>query len=137
MALNVPLLRSSLETAVENEGIVTMRFYEILFSRYPQVEGLFGRNSRENQAKMLQESLVAVLEHVEDAEWLQSTLSSMGKKHLEYDVTEDMYPWVGECLVAALGEAVGDSWTDEHVAAWSEAYGVISGMMIEGARAAS
>ena len=136
MGLNVALLRESFETAVENEGRVTTRFYELLFTRYPQAEELFGRNARENQEKMLQESLVAVLEHVEDGAWLQETLTAMGRKHILYDVTEEMYPWVGECLVAALAEAVGDDWTDEHTAAWVEAYGAISGIMIEGARAA-
>lgn len=137
MSLDVPLLRSSLEAAVEKEGLITRRFYEILFSRYPQAEPLFGRNSRENQAKMLQESLVAVLEHVEDSEWLTTTLHAMGRKHVLYEVTEEMYPWVGECLISTLAEAMGDAWTDQHTEAWSTAYGAISGLMIEGQRAAA
>lgn len=134
MALEIDLLRESMQTAVENEDLVTLRFYELLFSRYPQAQALFGRNSREAQAKMLQESLVAVLEHVEDPTWLAATLKPMGKKHREmYEVTDAMYPWVGECLIAALEAANGDAWTPRHTAAWSEAYGAISGLMIAGA----
>ncbi len=136
MALKIELLRNSFETAVANEGIVTTRFYEVLFSRYPQVKRLFGRNAEKAQAQMLQESLIAVLEHVEDPEWMSSTLKAMGKKHVSYEVTPEMYPWVGECLIVALSEAVGPSWTDEHTEAWGEAYGAISGLMIEGAEAA-
>ncbi len=28
----------------------------------------------------------------------------MGAKHLDYGVTNEMYDWVGECLVATLAE---------------------------------
>ena len=37
MALNAELLRSSLALVVEREPLITRRFYEILFERYPQV----------------------------------------------------------------------------------------------------
>lgn len=134
MSLNADLLRSSLSDAAEREAIVTARFYRILFTRYPQVEPLFGRNSRENQQKMLQESLLAVLEHVDDPQWLSETLGAMGAQHVDYEVTEEMYPWVGECLIAALAEILGDDWTPEHQQAWSDALGAVSSLMIAGAR---
>jgi hemoglobin-like flavoprotein len=43
MALNVALLRSSFELVVEREPMLTARFYEVLFARYPQVRKLFFR----------------------------------------------------------------------------------------------
>src|SRR4051794_20824680 len=121
MALNVPVLRSSLEIVVERQPQFTPRFYEILFARYPQVRPLFGRNSQANQAKMLQDAIVAVMDHVEDASWLGSTLGAMGAKHLGYGVEDGMYPWVGECLIAALAEVAADAWTPEVNSAWVEA----------------
>jgi hemoglobin-like flavoprotein len=134
MALNVAVLRSSLEIVVERQPEFTPRFYEILFARFPQVQSLFGKNSRDNQAKMLQESIVAVMDHVEDAAWLTSTLGAMGAKHLSYGVEDHMYPWVGECLIATLGEIAGDAWTPEVRDAWVEAFGAISGLMLAGAQ---
>lgn len=133
MSLNAQLLRESFETAVEKEGLVTTRFYELLFTRYPQAQRLFGRNAAENQQKMLQESLVAVLDHLDDSDWLTETLGAMGAKHVDYEVTPEMYPWVGECLIAALAESLGESWTDEHTQAWTEAYGAVSSLMLAGA----
>lgn len=47
---------------------------------------------------------------------------------------EEMYGWVGECLLAALAEGLGDDWTPAVEAAWSAAFGAIAGAMIEGAR---
>ena len=133
MALNTAVLRQSLEIIIERQPQFTPRFYEILFARYPQVKPLFGKNSSENQAKMLQESIVAVMDHVEDASWLASTLGAIGVKHLSYGVEDKMYPWVGECLIATLAEISGSAWTPEVNDAWVEAYGAITALMLAGA----
>lgn len=135
MALKAELLRASLELVLEHEDLVTLRFYAILFKRYPQVQRLFGRRSQREQAAMLQEAIIAVVDHAEDPSWLGETLDTMGRTHVDYEVTEEMYPWVGECLLAALAEAAGPAWSSELEAAWSEAYAAISSAMIEGARA--
>jgi hemoglobin-like flavoprotein len=133
MSLNVSLLRSSFELVVERQPQLTLRFYDILFTRYPQVKPLFGRNSSANQAQMLTSALVAVLDHLEDGPWLAETLGAMGKKHVDYGVTEEMYGWVGASLLAAIAEAAGDDWSAELEAAWSAAYGAIAGLMQAGA----
>jgi len=136
--LNASLLRSSFELVVERSPHVVRRFYEIFFTRYPQVRPMF-RTSADGlarQEKMLTDALVAVLDHVDDAPWLRQTLLGLGGKHVEYGVRDEMYAWVGECLLAALEEAAGDAWSPEIAGAWTEAYGAITGLMLEGARAA-
>lgn len=134
MALNVEVLRQSLEVVIDRQPHFTTRFYEILFSRYPQSLSLFGRNSADNQAKMLQEAIMAVLDHVEDGAWLTTTLTAMGEKHVSYGVEDHMYGWVGECLLATLAEIAGTAWTPVVRDSWTEAYGAISGLMLEGAK---
>ncbi|MBL4848952.1 MAG: iron-sulfur cluster repair di-iron protein [Planctomycetes bacterium] len=135
MSLNEKLLRESFHEAVEREGLVTTRFYELLFERYPQVKPLFGRKSTAEQQKMLQETLLAVLDHLDEGEWLTETLGGMGRVHVSYEVTPEMYPWVGECLIAALAEGAKDCWSPAHAEAWEEAYGVLAGLMLAGAEA--
>jgi hemoglobin-like flavoprotein len=130
MALNVGLLRSSFElVATTNPAFVT-RFYEILFERYPQTRGLFSPSGAARQAEMLTGALVAVMDHLEDAPWLQSTLGALGEKHVGYGVTREMYDWVGASLLAALAEVAGPAWNAELGAAWDEAYGVIVSLMV-------
>lgn len=136
MSLDVTLLRESFELVTERQPQLTTRFYEILFARYPQVKPLFGKNANEQQAQMLQSALVAVLDHLEDATWLGQTLSAMGKRHVDYGVTDEMYAWVGESLLAAIAEAAGPDWSPELKAAWSDAYGAIAGLMQGGAHEA-
>src|SRR6187551_3515377 len=135
MSLDVVALRESFALVVERCPTVTKRFYEIFFERYPQVKPMFGRNSGPAQEKMLTDALVAVLDHVEDAPWLQQTLHGLGAKHVGYGVRDEMYDWVGECLLATLAEVAGEAWTPRVQAAWVGAFGAIRDLMLAGARA--
>jgi hemoglobin-like flavoprotein len=137
MALNVELLRSSFELVVERQPAMTARFYEILFARHPQARSLFHRRPAEVQQKMLHQALVAVLDHLEEASWLEGTLRGLGAQHVDYGVTDEMYDWVGESLLATLAEVAGEDWTDELSGAWADALGAISATMKEGAKAAA
>jgi hemoglobin-like flavoprotein len=91
---------------------------------------MFPAGGQARQAEMLTGALVAVLDHLEDAPWLVSTLGALGAKHVGYGVTREMYDWVGGCLLATLAEVAGPVWTPELNAAWSEAYGAIASLML-------
>ena len=133
MSLDVQALRDSFALVVDRCPTVTARFYEILFERYPQAKALFGRNSQKKQEEMLTRALVAVIDHLEDAPWLKETLVALGAKHVDYGVTDEMYGWVGESLLATLAEVAGEAWTSRVEKAWTEAFGAISGLMLAGA----
>jgi hemoglobin-like flavoprotein len=130
---NGALLRDSFALAIERESAITPRFYQILFERYPEVRPLFGHAAGARQQRMLQDALVAVIEHLDDPVWLGRTLRGLGAKHVDYGVTPEMYPWVSECLIAALAENVGPAWRPEHAKAWHEALAAVSDLMLEGA----
>ena len=130
MSLNVNLLRQSFEVVASANPKFVSRFYEVLFERYPQARPLFPQNGMARQAEMLTQALVAVLDHLEDAPWLQETLGALGAKHVGYGVTREMYDWVGASLLATLAEVAGPAWTPELQGAWGEAYGAIVSLML-------
>jgi hemoglobin-like flavoprotein len=132
MTLNPDLLRSSFELVIDRRPDLTMRFYEILFARYPELQPMF-RNAREAQAKMLAGAIAAVLDHLEDAPWLEATLGSLGARHTTYGVTDAMYGMVGDALLATLAEVAAEAWTPEVEQQWKLAYGAITMMMQAGA----
>ncbi len=132
MTLDAERLRSSLDLVLERQPAITPRFYEILFERHPQVRPLFGRNAAGAQAKMLQEAIVAVVDHLDDAEWLGSTLGAMGRQHVDYGVTPEMYGWVADSLIRTLAEVAGSEWTAETEAAWTAALLAIRDLMLAG-----
>ncbi len=128
MTLDPTILRDSFELVIDRRPDLTVRFYEILFSRYPELAPLFGRD-RGVQAKMLASAIAAVLDHLEDAPWLESTLGELGRRHVGYGVTAKMYDQVGDALLATLAEVAGDDWTPDVAAQWTLAYGAIAGLM--------
>ena len=133
--MDVEILRTSFKMVEDREPDLGARVYDIFFSRYPEVRHLFGQNSPRLQQRMLYQALVAVLDHLEDAFWLEDALMKYGARHAEYGVTDEMYIWFGESLFAALAEDKGSAWTPTLAAAWAEAYGVISGLMKAGGKA--
>ncbi len=132
--MDIALLRSSFELVVDRNPQLVSRFYDVLFERYPQARPLFGRNSRGRQEQMLTSALVAVLDHLEDGAWLASTLGALGRKHVLYGVTDEMYGWVGESLLITLAETAGPDWSSALESEWTAAYGAISGAMLAGSR---
>jgi len=71
------ILRESLETVLAMDDKFPRRFYEILFERHPQVSSLFVRSSAGAQQKMFAQKLCAIVDHVEDAEWMTRELERM------------------------------------------------------------
>lgn len=132
--LNAEVLRSSFELVVTRSPNLTTRFYEIFFTRFPEVRPMFSPSRQAHQEKMLTGALVAVIDHVDDAPWLTSTLVGLGARHVGYGVRDEMYGWVGESLLATLAEIAGDEWSQEVADAWTEAFGAIRSLMLQGAR---
>lgn len=135
MALDPTILRDSFELIIDRRPDLTVRFYEILFARYPALEPMF-RRERGAQARMLAGAIAAVLDHLEDAPWLEATLGRLGARHLEYGVTTAMYDMVGDALIATLAEVAADAWTPEIERQWTLAYGAIASLMQTGAATA-
>jgi hemoglobin-like flavoprotein len=132
MAADVQVLRSSFDRALARQPDLTHVFYQDLFTRHPSARQLFEQTDMAAQEQMLAEALVAVMDHLEDVEWLQTTLAGLGAKHAGYGVTNEMYDWVGESLVATLAKANGQDWNAAQAAGWQEAYGGIVSMMLAG-----
>ncbi len=124
------LLRESLEIALAADGRFPTRFYEILFARHPELEALFTRNSRGAQVRSFGRKLVAIVDHVEDPEWMKRELGAMAASHHAYGVTADMFAPVGEALLDTLREGCGDAFTPEVERAWRAAYARIADAMI-------
>lgn len=130
---NAQLLQDNLELVVSRDPDLMNIFYGKLFENYPQVKPLFGRNSQAEQAKMLTEAVAMLVSKVEDPEFVRSTMLAVGRKHVDYNVEDHMYAWVGECLLATLKQVSADEWNADIEAAWSGTLEAISNIAIEGA----
>ena len=128
------LIEKNLELVTQNAPDLVARFYATLFERNPQLAPLFGRRSAEAQQQMLLQAIVAVVDHLEDSAWLNGTLRALGRKHVDYGVTDEMYPLVASALLDSLRDASGDGWDAATAEAWTGALTFVAETMIAGAR---
>ena len=134
MSLNIELLRESFEVAKPLGIKITDKFYEFLFADYPQVKPMFENIDQEKQKAALLNSLVYIVDHLDQPEKLQSYLENMGGRHVGYGTEEAHYPAVGGTLLQTFEFFFQDKWTEELKSEWTKAYEAVAGMMIEGAR---
>jgi hemoglobin-like flavoprotein len=124
------LLEESLMLVADDDTGLTTAFYDRLFTDYPAARPLFGDDIRP-QARMLQDAIVAVLDHLDDPAWLRTSLGALGSRHASWGVTPEMYGWVASTMIATMAERGGDQWTESMTDAWNKALGAVAGMMLE------
>ena len=129
--MDITLLSSSLDLVDLPDDGLTLRFYDILFARYPDLRPMFSSDIKP-QAAMLHQALAAVVEHLSDAGWLSYTLVALGKRHSGWGVTPPMYNAVAECMIATFEEIGGEAWSPAMTTAWAEALGAVAALMQTG-----
>jgi hemoglobin-like flavoprotein len=132
MALDTECLETSFALLRDRETEFSQSFYSTLFLDYPQVQPLFKSTHMDEQAKKLFASLVLVINNLTKPDVLTNTLRGMGTRHVKYGVLPEHYPMVGGTLIKTMGATLGEQWTPEFTAAWTEAYGAITTIMLEG-----
>jgi hemoglobin-like flavoprotein len=130
--MDAALLKSSFGRILEREHALAARFYEKLFRLHPELLRHFV-GARAHQEQMLARALVAMVDRIDDAPWIEEQLSQLGQRHVRYGITPEMYRPFGEALLATLAEVGGADWTPAVAAAWSEAFIEITRLMLKGA----
>ncbi|MEO1445143.1 MAG: globin family protein [Cyanobacteria bacterium J06635_11] len=133
MALNVELLEQSFELVKPKADEFVASFYNNLFTDYPAAKPLFEHSDMAKQGNMLKGALVMVIENLRNPEVLSQSLKGLGARHVKYGALPEHYPLVGNSLLKTLGQYAGAAWTPELKQAWTDAYGAIAELMLEGA----
>ena len=133
MDTDIQTLRCSFRRLAPRADSLAQCFYDMLFSRHPEVLPLFEGVRFDEQRKKLVRALALVVRHLEQPDFLRAYLQGLGAIHLAYGVAPEHYHAVGECLLAALAETAGSSWSAAEAAAWQGAFELISEAMLSGA----
>ena len=104
-------------------------FYDRLFEVAPSVKAMFPTDMTE-QRKKLMATLAVVVNGLSDLESVLPGASALAKRHVAYGAKPAHYPVVGATLLCTLEQGLGEAWTPDVAAAWTAAYGTLSGYMI-------
>jgi hemoglobin-like flavoprotein len=135
MSLNLEALETSFDLVAPRGDELMDVFYARLFAVAPAVEPLFAGADLRRQKTMLLGALVLLRKSLRNLDAIVPTLRDLGARHVAYGAVPEHYPVVGEVLLYSMAATAGAAWTPEYQEAWSEAYGVVAGAMLEGAAA--
>ncbi|GER88234.1 flavohemoprotein [Dictyobacter vulcani] len=130
--MDVNMLKQSFEMVAPQKEVFAHSFYERLFSYYPATRPLFANTNMVRQEESLMATLAVVIAGVERGDNLTPTLHQLGDKHERYGAKPEHYPLVGGVLLETFHEYLGTRFTPAMQDAWSQAFELISGQMIEG-----
>jgi hemoglobin-like flavoprotein len=128
------LIRKSFQAVERAPAVAALVFYRRLFELEPQLRPLF-KNDIEAQAEKLMETLSAAIGMLEAPDRLTAELEALGARHVGYGARDEHYAIVGRALLDMLAEVLGEQFTAEMRAAWTNLYLIISETMQRGARA--
>ena len=132
--MKTQLLEDSFDYVAPEAVEFSAHFYKTLFRHNPELKPLFEETDAKAQEKKLVFSLAAIVENLCNPEVLSPALKSLGAMHFEVGTLEEHYPLVGQALLESLETYLGDRWTADVAAAWTEAYNEIALVMLEGAK---
>lgn len=111
-------------------------FYGKLCALDPSVRSMFGDDIEAQAAKLMQ-VLTFAIENLGRPGALMPPVPELGIRHVEYGVTEPQYDVVGAALLATLADGLGERFTPEVRAAWTQAYTILANEMKDAARRAA
>jgi hemoglobin-like flavoprotein len=133
MSLDLHALETSFDLVAPRGDELMDAFYSRLFAAAPAVRPLFAGTDMRRQKGMLLGALVLLRKSLRDLDRIVPALHEMGARHVAYGARAEHYPVVGEVLIASMAEVAGDAWRPEYADAWAAAYGIVAGVMAEGA----
>jgi hemoglobin-like flavoprotein len=127
--IQINLVQESFAKVVPISEQAAVIFYDRLFEVAPTVKAMFPTDMKE-QRKKLMATLAVVVNGLSNLESVLPAASALAKRHVSYGAKPEHYPVVGGALLWTLEKGLGVAWTPEVAAAWTAAYGTLSGFMI-------
>lgn len=128
----IKIVKSTAPVLAEHGEAITTVFYKRLFIRHPEMKNIFNMTHQKkgSQPKVLANAIFMYAQYIDQLEVLGAAVESIAQKHASLTITPEMYPIVGENLLAAIGEVLGEAATPEIVGAWEEAYQALANILI-------
>ncbi len=111
---------------------VGARFYARLFHLAPETRAMFPPDIAAQSRKLI-ETLVVVVDALDQFAMVLPTLRDLAIRHVDYGVTPEHYGLVGLTLIETLRDLLGPAFDGEVEQAWRDAYRAIAATMVDAA----
>ncbi|MFJ7745913.1 NO-inducible flavohemoprotein [Peribacillus sp. NPDC097295] len=128
----IEIIKSTVPVLEVHGTTITTVFYKNLLEAHPELLNIFNHTNQKKgrQQNALANTVLAAAKYIDQLETILPAVKQIAQKHRSLVVKPEHYPIVGEYLLAAIKEVLGDAATEEIIQAWGDAYGVIAGVFI-------
>lgn len=128
----INIVKSTAPILKKNGQQITTRMYEIMFHNHPEIKKHFDMSAQANgsQPLKLATAIYGYASQIDNLWALGAMVEKIAQRHVQTHVLPEQYPIVGESLLQAMSEVLGTAATQEVMAAWTEAYQVLSEVFI-------
>lgn len=127
-AKKIALVQESFAKVVPIADTAAEIFYGKLFEKDPSLKSLFSGDMKE-QGKKLMTMIATAVNGLNNLDAIVPAVQNLGKRHVGYGVTDQMYDTVGASLIETLEVGLGDDFTAETKGAWVEVYTLLATTM--------
>lgn len=126
------IVKATVPVLEQHGTTITKTFYQNMLGEHKELLNIF---NRVNQAKgaqptALATTVLAAAKHIDDLSVLLPHVEQIGHKHRALQIKPEHYPIVGENLLKAIKQVLGEAATPEIISAWADAYGAIADIFI-------
>src|SRR3546814_17610796 len=100
----------------------------------PMIRDLFNQSHHGDagsQPRALTAAILAYASNIDNLAALAPAVERITQKHVGLQILPEHYPYVGEALLGAIKEVLGDAANDEIMGAWGEAYWFLGNILLE------
>ena len=128
----IDIVKSTVPILKQHGQKITTRMYEIMLRKYPELKAQFDMSAQANgtQPAKLAAAVYSYATHIDNLEALKKMVDKIATRHVQTHVLPEQYPIVGECLLQAIQDVLGDAATEEVMTAWTEAYQALAEVFI-------
>ncbi|RHW38386.1 NO-inducible flavohemoprotein [Lysinibacillus yapensis] len=128
----IDIIKSTVPVLEQHGVTITKTFYSNMFQKHPELLNYFNRanQARGRQQTALANTVLAAAKYIDNLQAIVPAVMQIAHKHRGLGILPEHYPIVGENLLGAIKEVLGDAATDEIINAWAEAFGVIADVFI-------
>jgi len=119
----IDIVKATVPALAEHGPRITKAMYGRLFQD-AHIARLFNQANQKSGAQhfALAEAVLAYARNIDNLGALGGAVERIAQKHVGYAILPEHYPYVGDALLAAIKDVLGDDATPEILEAWGEAY---------------
>lgn len=131
-AKTIQIVKSTAPAVSQHAEAITRRFYSLMFVGNPEVKAFFNQAHQHSggQQKAVAGAICAYAANIDNLGALGPAVELIAQKHCSLGIQREQYPIVGKHLLVAIRDVLGVAATDEVIAAWAEAYGLLADVCI-------